>query len=117
MKCPIHDVAMQKWNTQFGARWQCPEPGCEMACWGGQTSTPADKQTRAARNVCHLHFDPTWADPEGSIRRKFKNRKQAYRWLRRAMRLPWEKAHIGMFTLTQCQRLMDKLKELQEAST
>ena len=107
-ECPVHQRPMLQTDTQWGSRFQCQEKGCTMARWGGSTSTPADAETRQARQRCHEAFDPLWKK-----RTRFNNRNAAYRWLRHAMRLPKDKAHIGMFDLEQCQELLRIIKRAE----
>lgn len=107
MKCYIHDKPLIRSNTKYGGRWQCQENGCSVACWEGSTSTPADQSTRDARHACHQAFDPLW-------KRKsvFKSRGSAYRWLGEVMKLDVVNAHIGMFSLEQCELLLGLIYEL-----
>lgn len=101
-KCPTHHVFLGSSETKFGTRWKCRHPGCTMACWNGETSTPADDETRASRSRCHEVFDSLWKG-----RRRFQSRRKAYQWMMTAMGLPKSKAHIGMFSKEQCNRLME----------
>ena len=76
MNCLKHEAVMIYKPTQFGLRYSCPVVGCDVVCWDGSTSTPADTQTRALRHKCHEAFDPLW-----QTKRRFKTRPDAYRWL------------------------------------
>lgn len=112
MKCPTHNLTLLAKNTKFGVRRACPKPGCTVVLWEGSTSTPADLPTRQARKACHGLFDFKWRSPKGSIHRTFSNRKAAYEWLARTMGKEPSDAHIGMFTLAECEKLRDILVRL-----
>lgn len=60
----------------------------------------ANRELRKTRRVAHAVFDRLWK--EGDM-----NRSEAYAWMAAHMRLPPEKAHIGMFTVDQCRRLVN----------
>lgn len=66
-------------------------------------STPADAQTRAARSKAHAHFDVLWRSGRFT-------RAEAYRQLQLWMGLPEAQAHIGRFSLAQCERLLALLE-------
>lgn len=100
MKCPIHRTAMERTKTRYGYRYDCMKPGCTMMCWGGETSTPADQETRDARIKAHALFDSLDM-----------SKGQRYRWLQKEMNLSPQKAHIGMFSATQCSELIEKIKQ------
>lgn len=114
MKCPTHHRELVAEKTDYGLRWQCPWPGCTVACWNGSTSTPADAETRALRHRVHQVFDPLWQGgnaPYKLVRERgpvklFKGRNAAYRWLREAMGLDKAHAHIGMFDAEQCRQAL-----------
>ncbi|MNW28155.1 hypothetical protein D3C74_49700 [compost metagenome] len=67
--------------------------------------TLADAELRSLRRECHQLFDPVWKI--GNVKRS-----RAYKWLALKMKLPKEKAHIGMFNKDQCRRLIDILDEI-----
>lgn len=111
-KCPTHFVPLEDHITRYGVRWMCPITGCTVVCWGGGTSTPADQETRDLRHACHEAFDPLWRD-----RTKFKSRPKAYLWLGKVMGLPKEEAHIGMFSATQCKKLLAILLDISTSAS
>ncbi len=82
MKCPTHNGLLIPEQTRYGVRWRCEVAACTVVCWGGPTSTPADAEVRALRHQCHARFDPLWQQ-----RTHFRDRKEAYRWLRETMEL------------------------------
>jgi len=101
MKCPQHpneDLVSQQ--TKYGVRYACPVSKCTVVCWDGSTSTPADYNTRQARIVVHKTFDEVWKSG-------IMSRREAYRRLARYLELPRRQAHIGCFTIHQCQCAMD----------
>lgn len=77
--------------------------------WDGETSTPADEETRGLRRQCHEEFDRLWKDRP----RRF-TRTEAYQWLARVMNVDEKEAHIGMFDKDQCERLLRKVRRLNE---
>lgn len=108
LKCPKCDVPLYSRQTPYGLRWQCPDPACDVACWDGKTSTPADSETRRLRHDCHEEFDPLW-----KFRIVWRTSIIAYRWLAKFMKLPPKLAHIGMFDADQCRRLLAELRRME----
>jgi hypothetical protein len=67
----------------------------------------ADKELRKAKSDAHAAFDPLWRN--GAM-----SRHQAYRYLAQEIGVPQDKAHIGMFDIAQCKRVVQiALKEQQ----
>lgn len=94
-------------HTQFGDRWNCSVKGCDVSCWSGHTSTPADMRTRTLRNQCHDVFDPLWKNGGWS-------RETAYSKLAEFMQVSKKDCHIGYFNAEQCERAMQwALKQRQ----
>jgi hypothetical protein len=108
--CPEHGATMQRCQTKYGGRWACTVALCTVVCWEGQTSTPADAETRALRRQCHEAFDPLW---KPGAQRRFRHRGHAYIWLSRLMGTVIEETHIGMFNAEQCRSLLEKLTTRQ----
>jgi hypothetical protein len=115
--CSIHTtVVLDRTDSKFGPVLSCPVPGCTVVLYSGKTSTPADKYTRKLRRTCHEAFDKLYPPPRirgvrpsratDGKRKIFLSRSSAYAWLAKFMRVPKERAHIGMFDATQCQRLL-----------
>lgn len=107
--CPVHKIALVE-GKPFRTRKQfvCSVEGCDVACWDGHTSTPADQETRTKRSWCHAAFDPMWKD-----KTHFKCRKVAYIWLQNRMQLSKDECHFGMFSAEQCEqalKFIDRLK-------
>jgi ssDNA-binding Zn-finger/Zn-ribbon topoisomerase 1 len=67
---------------------------------GTPKGIPANKETRVARIRAHAVFDQIWKT------RLVKHRGAAYGWMRQAMELSKNTAHIGMFTKAQCEELI-----------
>lgn len=99
--CPAHQHEMEK----DGSRWVCGEPGCDVVCHNGPTSTPADAATRAARSRAHMVFDPLWR--KGSM-----SRDEAYDRMADYMGLDASDCHIGMFDSDQCRRVHNFITDL-----
>jgi len=97
MKCPKHNRILVPKRARYGVRRSCPEPGCTVVLWDGETSTPADADTRAWRRKAHNAFDPLWK--KGHI-----SRAKAYRLLCAGLNMPFEATHIGMMSSEQCRK-------------
>lgn len=116
--CPKHQLPLEAKTTKYGTRWGCPADGCTVACWGGQTGTPADEETRQLRKQCHELFDPMWRGwdtPFGRVRCKSRvpnhRRPRAYRWLSEQMGTHYALTHFGMFQKAECLRALEILKK------
>lgn len=104
--------------------WECAPCDARVGVHRG-TVTPlgrlANAELRTAKQMAHAAFDPLWknwrdAYPEISrgpraLRAKQKARSRAYEWMADAMGLKQEDAHIGMFDVEQCQRLIKRVRE------
>ena len=67
---------------------------------------PADKPTKQARIRAHEAFDRLW-------KRGRRSRSQAYAWLREAMDLTEDEAHIGRFDMAQGEELIAKASNVK----
>lgn len=107
--CPTHRRELVE-GKPFKTRKQfaCPEEDCDVVCWEGRTSTPADKNTRTKRSWCHAAFDPLWKN-----KTPFKNRYKAYVWLSRKMGISKDACHFGMFSAEQCLRALELIDQLK----
>lgn len=72
---------------------------------GSPLGIPADKATREARIRAHRAFDLLWRRGSTSGRRR------AYRALMRLMGISKAGAHIGRFTMEQCETLIERLEK------
>ena len=98
--------------SRFGLFYGCsrwPEcdvtHGCHKAT-GEPLGKPADKSTREARIAAHAAFDRLWKGEEAAM-----NRQRAYEWMRTALSIPWDEAHISMFDEDLCRRLVHLVTE------
>lgn len=103
--CPNHGVLLLSKPTRFGKRFYCPIDECTVVMWNGDTSTPADYDTRHARSEAHIAIDSFWQN------RKLK-RAVVYKKLAEYLGLSIKKTHIGYFTYEQCQQAISFAKEL-----
>lgn len=110
--CPQHKKKLVRSNTKFGPLYKCSVEGCTVACWGNSTSTPADQETRDARQELHDVFDAVWRDKDGIFNKEGKKntksirRKRAYQWLSIKMKLERRNIHIGYFNKGQCKEAL-----------
>lgn len=100
--CPDHDVHLVESDTKYGKRYDCPFDLCDVMCWGGGTSTPADQETRTARKRAHTAFDSLWKKGEMQVF----DRRGAYKLLAWHMEVRPKEAHIGMFNADQCDQVV-----------
>jgi ssDNA-binding Zn-finger/Zn-ribbon topoisomerase 1 len=70
---------------------------------GRPLGIPANKVTKMARIRAHRVFDLIWKERKMS-------RGEAYAWMRRKMKLSEDDAHIGKFTLEQCEQLITDVR-------
>lgn len=88
-------------NSRYGQFYSCSRyPACKgrHGCHpnGKPLGIPANQETRQARMAAHGAFDP--------IAQRI-GRKAAYKWLAEKMNLTKHEAHIGKFTLEQCEEV------------
>lgn len=78
---------------------------------GAPMGVPAPKAVREARIRAHEAFDRLWkvVSPWQKVPPPM-NRKAAYRWLQTALKLTKNEAHIGRFTVEQCENLIVAVK-------
>jgi ssDNA-binding Zn-finger/Zn-ribbon topoisomerase 1 len=67
---------------------------------GRPKGTPGNAVTKKARIEAHRIFDQIWKS--GLV----KNRGAAYKWMQKAMGISRSEAHIGEFSIKQCEKLM-----------
>lgn len=102
--------------------WRCV--GCDafVGCHGagavinGNTSDGtlplgklANPALRAAKSKAHASFDVLWIGESMS-------RKQAYAWLSKAMGIPSQDCHIGMFSVGQCEEVVKHCDQYLESA-
>lgn len=114
--CPDCGSSMVLRQSKFGLFYGCVEyPKCKAAhgahADGRPLGTPANKKTKDARIRAHDSFDQLWKD-------KHMSRGEAYEWMQEAMELSEDEAHIGKFTIDQCDELEVLVEEyLEEKDT
>ena len=64
--------------------------------------TLANAELREWRKVAHQYFDRLWKD-------KWMTRTKAYTWLQRQMEMTKDEAHIGSFSIEECQRVIERV--------
>jgi ssDNA-binding Zn-finger/Zn-ribbon topoisomerase 1 len=99
-------------KSRFGQFYGCTRfPECKGTHGahpdGKPLGIPADSRTKQARIRAHAAFDELWKD--GRMRRP-----DAYRWMQQAMGLDVDGAHIGKFTIEQCDQLVTLVQQHQE---
>ena len=118
LTCPECGDIMKLRDSRFGKFYGCVRyPQCSGTHGAHPNSeplgTPANAATKLARMKAHAAFDSLWHH-EGMTRR------QAYHWLRTAMKLTKRQAHIAKFDAAQCAellRLLDARKATQPVAS
>ena len=92
--------------------WECT--GCDA--WVGTHSNSKDHaplgrlanaELRAAKIRAHAAFDRLWKEKHRRGATKSHARKAGYRWLAEQMGLTGAQCHIGMFSVDQCERVVE----------
>ena len=107
-------IAMVLRASRYGHFYGCSRfPLCDMAHGahpnGAPMGKPGNKATRAARQVAHQWFDKLWKKDPGDERRVM-GRTTAYAWMREALGMTKEEAHIANFDAPTCERLVELVK-------
>lgn len=95
---------------EWGNMWVCENyPKCDVyvGCHQGTTlpkGRPANPRLRTLKKEAHKQFDPIWQS--GLL-----SRKEAYNWLASQMEMTLDECHIGMFDVSQCQKVIRICKE------
>jgi ssDNA-binding Zn-finger/Zn-ribbon topoisomerase 1 len=110
LTCPECSAPMKLRDSRYGLFYGCTAfPKCKATHGahpdGAPLGRPADKATKRARMDAHDAFDQLWKD--GRMKRR-----AAYAWMRRALELSPEEAHIGMMDIETCQRLIEAVKDV-----
>jgi len=92
-------------ESKHGPFYGCSRfPDCRGAHGAHQDGRPKGKPgnaaTRRARIEAHRLFDQIWK------LKLVRNRGAAYQWMRNAMGLRKHEAHIGEFSIDQCEKLL-----------
>ena len=83
--------------------WKCPNCDAQVGCHPGTTKplgTLANAELRALRAETHKLFDQLWITETFS-------RTEAYAWLGQHMQIHPAHCHIGMFTMEQCNMVIE----------
>ena len=111
LKCPNCGAPLAFKQSKFGPFYGCStwrSTGCKGSVRanadGSPVGLPVDEETKRARMDAHDVFDQLWKGGRMS-------RNQAYYWLARQMGLPHEKAHMGLFSKEECQRVVELVGE------
>lgn len=102
-------------NLKDSKYWRCEPCGAYVGCHPANQrhgmigiepmGTLANAELRSARMKAHAEFDPLWKS-------KRRTRKQAYKWLADSMGIHEKDAHIGLFNIEQCQKVVQLCKGL-----
>lgn len=97
----------QKYEQHFYGCSRYPECPGTHGCHkdGRPNGIPANKATKKSRIKAHSVFDQLWRNDSPLGARRLR-RRDAYTWLRKAMKLSNAEAHIGMFNSDQCEQLI-----------
>jgi hypothetical protein len=91
------------------AFWRCP-CGAYCRCHDGTTrpvGRPAGAATRRARMRLHDVLDPLWQEGSGS---RSKRRRAVYQRLARALGIPEQDCHVGLFDAAMCVQAISTLQ-------
>lgn len=104
--CPDCGAPMILRRSRYGLFYGCArfKVGCRGAHGahpdGRPMGVPGDAVTRRARHEVHGLFDMLWKAPGARM-----NRTEAYAWMRAALNMTAEEAHISAFSREQCRAL------------
>lgn len=82
---------------------------------GRPKGIPADKPTREARMRAHAALDPMWKNDRRAGEEASDARGRIYRWMQRVMGMTEDEAHIGRFTVAQCDELIEHVRAAYQA--
>ena len=117
MKCPYCDrearlvkgdvIYPKRQDLATGLYWLCEPCDAYVGCHKG-TRNPlgrlANAELRQAKMRAHKAFDPIWKSGRMT-------RRQAYAWLATRLEIPKGQAHIGMFDVETCLKVVQIMKE------
>lgn len=96
------DSAVIYGGRSYGMIYMCRTCETYVGCHDGTTRAKgrlANAELREWKKMAHSAFDPIWQ--KGHMKRK-----EAYAWLSERMGIPFERTHIGMFDVAECQRVV-----------
>jgi hypothetical protein len=125
LRCPDCGAPMElRYSKRFDKKfWGCSrwsETGCKGIHGahpdGRPLGIPANRETKDWRILAHAWFDSLWHDEArhamfADCRTPLMLRKDAYRWMQKAMNMTSDQAHIGMFDKYQCEMLISRVRE------
>lgn len=114
LPCPECGGTMTLKDSRYGLFYGCTNyPGCKMTHGahpnGKPLGKPACEVTRDLRHQVHLKFDRLYNSDVPEERRQRKN--EAYAFLRKHMGMTPEECHIGRFTIKDCAKALEILKQ------
>jgi len=96
------------YGRSYGMVWLCQPCDAYVGVQKGTErplGTLANRELREWRKQAHSIFDPIWKS-NGSGKEKREKRKDAYRYMIKIMNIPSKLAHIAMFDIEQCKKLI-----------
>ena len=113
LRCPECPHLLRLRTSKNGLFYGCHDyPLCKASHGahndGRPMGIPGDKATKKARILAHRIFDRLWKEEPGHAPRMTRN--QAYVWVRKTLGLSDKEAHIGRFTIEQCNALIEAVK-------
>lgn len=95
--------------------WKCPKcPDAYVGCYPNSEialGSCANAELRPLRSAAHLAFDQLWKS-NGPNSKSSMTRSYAYVWLATHMRIDEKDCHISLFTVEQCQRVIQIMKQI-----
>jgi zinc-finger-containing domain len=92
-------------GRDFGPQYACEPCQAWVGCHPGTTKPLgrlANKELRGWKGRAHAAFDPLWQS-------KRMTRHEAYAHMQKLMKMTPDQAHIGLFDVAECQRLIGAL--------
>lgn len=71
----------------------------------------ANEELRLWRNIAHSYFDAIWQKRIENGKSRHFARQDAYRWLRKQMHKGPDNTHIAMFTVEECQQVVQLCRQ------
>lgn len=102
------------YGTSYGMIYMCFLCDAYVGVHRGTTKALgrlADVELRQWKKEAHAWFDPIWQKWMAGGLSKFEARSNAYIWLSDQMGVPADLAHIGMFDVDQCKRVVEICKQ------
>ena len=98
-------------GRDYGKLWRCDPCDAHV---GVHRNSPdyaplgrlANKELRQWKMRAHAAFDPLWKTGRHGSPSRGMRRAEAYRWMREALGMTQEEAHVGKFDVPECKRLI-----------